>query len=49
MVSDDDMLLNSYTLDIATETVDSDSVTERIDFNGQTYKIHLIAVVYTNG
>jgi hypothetical protein len=45
----DDDLLHSYTLGKAIENVDWDSVTETIDFNGQTYKIYLIAVVYTSG
>jgi hypothetical protein len=45
----DDDLLRSCTLGKATENVDWDSVTETIEFNGQTFKIYLIAVVYTSG
>jgi len=45
----DDDLLHSYTLGKATETVDWDSVTETVQFNGKTFKIYLIAVVYTSG
>jgi hypothetical protein len=44
-----DDLLHSYTLGKATETVDWDSVTETVQFNGKTFKIYLIAVVYTSG
>ena len=45
----DDDLLRSCTLGKATENVDWDSVTETIEFNGQTFKIYLIAVVYKSG
>ena len=45
----DDDLLHSYTLGKAIETVDSDSVTKTIEFNGRMYKAYLIAVVYTSG
>jgi hypothetical protein len=45
----DDDLLHSYTLGKAIETVDWDSVTETVDSNGETYKVYLIAVVYTSG
>jgi hypothetical protein len=45
----DDDLLHSYTLGKAIETVDWDSVTETIDHNGISYKIYLLAVVYTSG
>ena len=45
----DDDLLHSYTLGKAIETVDWDSVTEIVDFDGQTYKAYLVAVVYTSG
>jgi hypothetical protein len=45
----DDDLLHGYTLDKAIETVDWESVTETIEHNGRTYKIYLIAVVYTSG
>ncbi|GAH65138.1 unnamed protein product, partial [marine sediment metagenome] len=44
-----DNLLRSCTLGKAIEAVDWDSVTETIEFNGQTFKIYLIAVVYTSG
>ncbi len=44
-----DDLLRSCTLGKAIETVDWDSVTETIEFDGRTYKIYLIAVVYTSG
>jgi hypothetical protein len=44
-----DDLLHSYTLGKATETVNWDLVNDTIEFNGQTYKIYLIAVVYTSG
>ncbi|MHC4750869.1 MAG: hypothetical protein ACYTFW_13460, partial [Planctomycetota bacterium] len=45
----DDDLLHSYTLGKAIETIDWDSVTEIVEFKGQTYKVYLIAVVYTSG
>jgi hypothetical protein len=45
----DDDLLHSYTVAKAIETVDWASVTESIEFNGQTFKIYLIGVVYTSG
>jgi len=45
----DDDLLHSYTLGKAIETIDWDSVAEMVEFNGEIYKIHLIAVVYTSG
>jgi hypothetical protein len=45
----DDDLLHSYTLGKATETVDWSSLKDTIEFNGHTYKIYLIAVVYTSG
>ena len=45
----DDDILHSYTLGKAIETVDWNSVTDTIEFNNQTYKIYLIAVVYTSG
>jgi hypothetical protein len=44
-----DNLLRSCTLGKATESVDWDSVTETIEFGGRTYKVYLIAVVYTSG
>jgi hypothetical protein len=45
----DDDLLHSYTLGKATESIDWSQVTETVEFNGQTYKIYPIAVVYTSG
>jgi len=45
----DDDLLHSYTLGKAIEDIDWGSVTETIEFNGQTYKVHLMAIVYTSG
>jgi hypothetical protein len=44
-----DDLLHNYTLGKAMETVDWDSVTETVIFNGQEYKVYLLAVVYTSG
>lgn len=44
-----DDILHNYTLGKATETVDWDSVTETVDYNGKTYKVFLLAVVYTSG
>jgi hypothetical protein len=44
-----DDILHSYTLGKATETVDWETVIDTITFNGQTYKIYLIGVVYTSG
>jgi hypothetical protein len=45
----DDDILHIYTLGKATETVDWDSVTDTVIFNGQEYKVYLLAVVYTSG
>ena len=45
----DDDLLHLYTLGKAMETVDWDSVTETVTFDGQEYKVYLLAVVYTSG
>jgi len=45
----DDDLLHSYTLGKAIESVDWDSVSSTIEFNGQIFKVYLIAVVYTSG
>ena len=45
----DDDLLHSYTLGKAIETVDWDSVTEMVKIDGKTFKVYLIAVVYTSG
>jgi hypothetical protein len=45
----DDDFIHIYTLGKATETVDWDSVTETVAFNGQEYKVYLLAVVYTSG
>ncbi len=44
-----DDVLHSYTLGKAIETVDWDAVTETVEHNGKTYKVYLIAVVYTSG
>jgi len=44
-----DDLLHSYTLGKAIEDVDWDAVTETVEFEGQIYKIYLVAVVYTSG
>jgi hypothetical protein len=44
-----DDLLHSYTLGKAIETVDWDTVSETVEYNGQVYKRYLIAVVYTSG
>lgn len=44
-----DDLLHSYTLGKAIETVDWDTVTEVVEIDGKTYKVYLIAVVYTSG
>ena len=44
-----DDILHIYTLGKATETVDWDSVTDTVIFNGQEYKVYLLAVVYTSG
>ena len=45
----DDDLLHSYTLGKAIETVDWDVVEETLEYDGKTYKVYLIAVVYTSG
>ncbi|MGA9190979.1 MAG: hypothetical protein WBZ24_04560, partial [Anaerolineales bacterium] len=45
----DDDVLHSYTLGKATETVNWDKVTDTIEVDGHTYKIYLLAVVYTSG
>jgi hypothetical protein len=44
-----DDILHNYTLGKAIETVDWDSVTETVDLSGETYKVYLLAVVYTSG
>jgi hypothetical protein len=44
-----DDVVHLYTLGKATETVDWDAVTDTITFNGQEYKVYLLAVVYTSG
>jgi hypothetical protein len=44
-----DGILHNYTLAKATETIDWGSVTETVTFNGQEYKVYLLAVVYTSG
>jgi hypothetical protein len=38
-----------YTLGKATDTVDWDTVTDTVIFNGQEYKVYLLGVVYTSG
>jgi hypothetical protein len=45
----DDDLLHSYTLGKAIETVDWDLVGETLEIDGKTFKIYLVAVVYTSG
>ena len=45
----DDDLLHSYTLGKAIESVDWNSVSSTIEFDGQIFKVYLIAVVYTSG
>ncbi len=45
----DDDVLHSYTAAKATETVDWDNVTDTVEHNGRTYKVYLVAVVYTSG
>ena len=44
-----DDILHSYTLGKAMENVDWNSVTETVEYNGQSYKVYPIAVVYTSG
>jgi hypothetical protein len=44
-----DHFLRGCTLAKAMETVDWDSVTETVTFNGQEYRVYLLAVVYTSG
>jgi hypothetical protein len=44
-----DCQLNNYTLGKATETVDWNTVTKTVEYNGQEYKVYLLAVVYTSG
>jgi hypothetical protein len=44
-----DDLLHSYTLGKAIDTVDWNSVSETVEYNGQIYKRYLIAVIYTSG
>ena len=44
-----DDLIHSYTLGKAIETVDWDTVTETVGFAGKTFKVYLVAVVYTSG
>jgi hypothetical protein len=44
-----DDLLHSYTLGKAIETVDWYSITETVEHDGRTFKVYLIAVVYTSG
>ena len=45
----DDDLLRSSTLGKAIETVDWDSVTETVEYEGLIFKVYLIGVVYTSG
>ncbi len=45
----DDDLLRSCTVAKAIETVDWPSVTETVEFGGQTYRVYLVAVVYVSG
>jgi hypothetical protein len=45
----DDDLAHSYTVGKAIETVDWDSVTQTVEFEGRQVKIFLVAVVYTSG
>ena len=45
----DDDLLHSYTLGKAIEEVDWSQVTSTIEFDGRTYKVYPLAVVYTSG
>jgi len=45
----DDDLLHSYTVGKAIETVEWDSVSDTVEYQGQQVKIFLIAVVYTSG
>ncbi len=44
-----DDLLHSYTLGKSTENIDWNSVSEIVEFEGEEYKVYLIAVVYTSG
>ena len=45
----DDDLLHNYTLGKVIESVDWESVTETITAGGQTFSVHLTAIVYTSG
>ena len=45
----DDDLIHSYTLGKAIETIDWDSVSDTVDFNGRDVKVYLIAVAYAGG
>jgi hypothetical protein len=45
----DDDLLHSYTLGKAIETVDWEDVTDMVEYDGQTVKVRLLAVIYTSG
>jgi hypothetical protein len=44
-----DDLLHSYTLGKVIESANWDQITDTIRFDGQTYKVYLLAVVYTSG
>lgn len=48
-VLQDDDLLHSYTVAKCTEAIDWDSVTETVEFEGQTYKKYLAACTYHCG
>lgn len=44
-----DNLLHNYTLGKITENIDWNNISETVEYNGQTYKIYLIGVVYVSG
>ena len=44
-----DDLLHNYTLGKAIETIDWEAVTETVLYEGQEYKVYLLAVVYMSG
>ncbi|MBN1755284.1 hypothetical protein JW877_03620 [bacterium] len=44
-----DDLLHNYTVGKAAENVNWNSITETVSHNGRTFKVYLIAVVYTSG
>ncbi len=45
----DDDILHSYTLGKAIEAVDWERISETVEHGGETFKIYLIAIVYTSG